>query len=257
MKKYLFSFVLLVALLISIFSILILISLGFTFLWFNGSSKLIVDHNGTEEYVLIQDAINDARDGDIIYVLNGVYCEHLYINKSIELKGADRDNTVIDGRSKLTGYITIVNITKHYVEGELVFQNTTTSLIGLYEKGNCIEIKADNVVVSNFTVQNSSEYGIYLNSSSECNLTHNNIINCHIGLNIEQEYDNSIDQSNLINGNPIYYAYNIHGTPSNPIIIENRSFGSIFLANCSYLVVQNTTVEKDGICLVNSCDILT
>ena len=38
-----------------------------------------------DEYPTIQDAIDNAKEGDIIYVNSGTYYENLYISSNIEL----------------------------------------------------------------------------------------------------------------------------------------------------------------------------
>ena len=48
----------------------------------NTNNVLYVGGNGPNNYTKIQDAINDAKDGYIIYVYPGYYNENIVINKS-------------------------------------------------------------------------------------------------------------------------------------------------------------------------------
>ena len=51
--------------------------------------------------IRIQDAVNDASNGDTIYVYNGsspYYEITIMIEKSINLLGEDRNSTIIDGK---------------------------------------------------------------------------------------------------------------------------------------------------------------
>jgi parallel beta-helix repeat protein len=61
-------------------------------------NTLYVDDSGGADYVRIQDAINDASDGDTVFVYSGTYFENLVVDKSINLIGEDKNTTVIDGR---------------------------------------------------------------------------------------------------------------------------------------------------------------
>jgi len=60
---------------------------------------IYVDDDGTADYTKIQDAIDNASDFDTIFVFSGTYYETLIINKSINLLGEDRENTIIDGKN--------------------------------------------------------------------------------------------------------------------------------------------------------------
>jgi len=88
------------------------------------NQKIIyVDDDGGANYTLIQDAINNSSDGDTVYVYNGIYYEHIIVNKSIILQGEDKNTTIIDGN----------------------------------HIGNVIEITADLVTIKGFTIKNCGE----------------------------------------------------------------------------------------------------
>lgn len=55
-------------------------------------SVIIVDDDRNADYKKIQDAINNASEGDTIYVRSGTYNENIAINKSINLIGEKRKN---------------------------------------------------------------------------------------------------------------------------------------------------------------------
>ena len=63
---------------------------------------LYVGGDGPNNYTSIQAAINDAEDGDIIFVYSGRYYEDIYIWKNISLIGENRNTTIIElGRGVL------------------------------------------------------------------------------------------------------------------------------------------------------------
>jgi len=96
---------------------------------------LYVGGSGPNNYTKIQDAIDNASNGDTVFVYNGTYNEGLNVNKSIDLIGEDKNTTIIKGSNW----------------GLVVF------------------ISADYVIFSNFTIQNQNPYysssGIMLNSN--------------------------------------------------------------------------------------------
>lgn len=61
---------------------------------FNGR-LIIVDSNGTGHYTTIQDAVNAANDGDIVYIHSGWYEESVVYTKQIALIGQDKESTVL------------------------------------------------------------------------------------------------------------------------------------------------------------------
>ena len=63
---------------------------------FDGNT-LYVGGNGPGNYTKIQDAINNASEGDTVFVYSGIYYENIELNKSIILEGEDKNITIVDG----------------------------------------------------------------------------------------------------------------------------------------------------------------
>jgi len=74
-----------------------------------------------DDYPTIQEAINAANPGDTIFVRAGTYYENVVVNKSVLLVGENKELTLIDGD-------------------------------GI---GNVVSVIASNVIIHNFTIQNS------------------------------------------------------------------------------------------------------
>jgi len=110
-------------------------------------NTLYVGGSGPGNYTKIQDAINDATDGDTVFVYDdsSPYLELLYINLSIFLIGENRETTIIDGGNNPP-------------------------------PNGIINVRANDVCIRGFTVQNSGYKGIFLNRSSYDIIT-NNIVN--------------------------------------------------------------------------------
>lgn len=118
------------------------------------NNVLEVNQNGNYNYTSIQEAINDAKEGDIVYVYNGTYYENIVIDKPINLVGEDKENTIIDGQ----------------------------------EKTDVIKIISDHVNITGFTIKNA---GFYLyNNGIDIDSSHNTIANniiqrCRCGIALE------------------------------------------------------------------------
>jgi len=126
--------------------------------------------NGTQEYPFqhIPDAIDsdNTSDGDIIYVYNGTYYENVIINKSINLVGENKENTIADGN----GGEFVFNITADYVNiSDFTIQNGSLG-IKIFNTSN-------NIITDNIVKENSN-YGISVyNWSNGSIIYHNNFIN--------------------------------------------------------------------------------
>ena len=102
--------------------------------------NLYVGGNGPKNYTKIQDAINNASNGDTIFVYDDsspYYEFNILISKSINLIGEDRNTTIIDS------------------EGEDIFL-----------------IRANNVSLHGFNIQNA-RYGLRLESSLNSSISYN------------------------------------------------------------------------------------
>ena len=105
---------------------------------------LYVGGSGPGNYTKIQDAVNNASNGDTVYVYDdsSPYYENLIINKSINLIGENKINTVILGE-----------------------QNDVT-----------IQIISDKVNVSGFNINNPGWRAIGISISSDFNIINDNNI---------------------------------------------------------------------------------
>ncbi len=61
-----------------------------------------------DDYSSIQEAINNAIEGNTIFIKKGTYVENPVVNKSVSLIGEDRDSTVIDVTAGLKVQVTML-----------------------------------------------------------------------------------------------------------------------------------------------------
>jgi parallel beta-helix repeat protein len=188
-----------------------------------------------DDYPTIQEAINNANEGDTIFVRNGTYYEHVVVNKTVSLIGENKFNTLIDGNGT----------------------------------GNVVTIKADGVAITGFTIENSdiicnatAGYGIdvgYVNGIwyGACNwlISRNIIVNNGIGIRCHRFHKNGTISENIIKNNRLDGV--ILGRPSIYCCILNNAFinNDILLCeglNCS--IIGNSISNSDYGILMSGCD---
>ncbi len=160
-----------------------------------GSGKtLYVGGSGPSNYTTIQSAIYDAVDGDTVFVYDdsSPYYEYIIIDKSLNLLGENMDTTIID-----------MNISN-----------------------DVINIIADDVIISGFTVQNSGTQSVSsININSNSNIIKENLISCSFGDGIIITNANNIAiENNIIKDN---YYQGIRISDSNDIRIKRNDIYSI------------------------------
>lgn len=130
---------------------------------------IYVDDNNTEgpwdgsknhPYNHIQDAVDNAKDGETVYVFNGVYNESVVVNKTLTLMGQNRTETIVDGMNLETVFC---------VTGErVVVKNFTIRNSGGYKGDSAIKINTDHNIVANCIIYRART-GVYINKTG-CNL---------------------------------------------------------------------------------------
>ncbi|UCG69471.1 MAG: right-handed parallel beta-helix repeat-containing protein [Thermoplasmata archaeon] len=176
---------------------------------------LYVGGGGPSNYTVIQWAIENASDGDTVFVYSGTYFENVIIDRTITLMGEDMNTTIIDGGNVGIG-VQISSLT--YVN------------------------------VSGFTIQNSATSGIYITSSSYCRITNNKISNNNgDGIFLFWFSDYNTIEDNIIKNNPNDAIELNQNCDSNSIvnnIIEEQGYYGVLLSNTnSYNNIKNNEIN--------------
>jgi len=172
----------------------------------------------SDNYPTIQGAINNAKEGDTVFVRNGTYFERVVIDKSLSLVGENKYETILDGG------------------------RTETIVI----------VTANNVVISNITVQNG-EFGVWLRGSR------NNILADNVFTNNSEGIHLWGSSSNVLTGNVAsnnWAGIHLLGSSSNVLtgnVASNNWYGTYLDDSSLNTLVDNVVFSNnDGVRLYHS-----
>jgi nitrous oxidase accessory protein len=193
-----------------------------------------VGGSGPGNYSRIQDAIDNASDGDTVFVYNGTYYEVLVVNKTFSLIGEDRDTTIIDG-----GWgINVVDVSSDGVSiSGFTIRNGVFAI--------CLVTSSDNTIMDN-TASNSG-YGISLQSSSNNTVTGNNVnSNSDWGIVLDTSSNNTVT-GNIVSNNNVGIL--LIDSSNNTIIgntaNSNNDYGIILGISNNNIITGNTASNTD------------
>lgn len=224
------------------------------------TNTIYVDDDGGADYRKIQDAIDNATDGDTIFVYKGIYRENLNLNKAVILEGEDKNDTVIDGRN--TGIVIGVIVDSVSISN---FKIQNSGEIGSPEYNSAIKLHSShNKIYENIITNNN--IGIFLKSSSN-NMIHNNIIldNLDEAFRIEDSSNNVISENHIFNNDAgMFIDSTPHGfnpISSNNTIIKNNISNNrlgILIRSTSHCNITNNIIQgnNDAISVQDSSNII-
>ena len=210
----------------------------------NGNT-LYVGGTGEGNYTTIQSAINNANKGDTVFVYDdsSPYNENLKVDKSITLKGENRETTVINGSSNEI----VVNISSDRVTlSGFTIQNYGndsfyTFLIIIQSDYNLI---SGNIITGNNWREDVIAYGIRSEIGRNNNISGNIIRECHSGIELVWYSNNISIIGNTFTENT--FSISITGFSINGIIslnsISNSTFGIITLNCFNYKITKNNFI---------------
>ena len=226
---------------------------------------LYVGGSGSNNYTKIQDAIDNASDGDTVFVYKGTYIGFIVANKAITLLGEDKNTTCIIGYFAYTITLSADGVTvsgftirNNASRGEgvridscynTVINNiidTPRDRIRLFGDNNTF---CDNIINNTYlylcgdsnTITdnsfNNSYYGIYLINCCDNIISHNSFAGSGLFISDESVGDNIVT-NNYVNGKPLIYLEN-----ESDIILDGGA-GQIILINCSNITAQNQDLSN-------------
>jgi len=205
----------------------------------------------------IQAAIDEADDGDTIYIYPGIYQENLHIDKSIHLIGQERDTTIIDGSysgdviTVAAEDVTIQELTIQHSgtsgrDAGIELQGDNASILDIIIRENTIGLFAfvsnHHTMVNNLVTTNK-DYGIHLYESTGSLLSENTITANRWGILCIYGIGNHISD-NLIDANTITGIWLLRGSGDNTICnntISHHGKHGILL----YLFCNDNTISQN------------
>jgi parallel beta-helix repeat protein len=187
------------------------------------SNILYVGGSGSGNYTKIQDAIDDALDGDTIFVYDesSPYNENIVVDKSINLIGENKDTTIIDGNE--------INDTVGLFADGIYLQEFTLQHSKDIEKElmDILYVNSNDNTISNiifFCKPFRREAAVSLRNSSR-NLISQNVIknNYFRGIELYDSHFNEIS-GNIIIGISWRRGIGIHVSDSSNNIIKRNEF---------------------------------
>ena len=237
--------------------------------------KMVIAKIGNRGY--IQDLIDNASDGDTIYIPSGIYYESIIINKSISLVGEDKETTIIDGCGgcnvigilftdwvNISGF-TIKNATEYISPCvvSIIDCNHTTIMDNIISYGgDGILLSGINNTITGNNISSNFNWGIALDDvhSSPCInniISGNNISNNWGGILLDPS-DNIITGNNITNNNwegiSLFFSSGNIITGNN-INLNNGSGIELYSSSNNNITSNNISLNnKKGIHLEDSND---
>ena len=239
-------------------------------IFYESSRQILLVSGDSKNYKTIQQAIDNAKEGDIIRVKTGIYNETINVRKRVILEGENRINTILNPISEKNKYAIWLG-----AQGIIIRNFSITNRApGLYTTG--IRISDSDIIVqdcnifdtqvgiviwsSNNFIRNCSFWGcgdegiaLIGNSNLKCN--NNKISNCIFSDNcdgIELQYSTNNEISDCIIFENSHTGIDVIRSSNNNFILnceiyKNKVHG-IYLGSSSKNHIINCSISenKDG-----------
>lgn len=238
------------------------------------SSILYVDDDGPADFASIQAAVDAASPGATIIVRNGTYTENVDVDRAVTIlseSGPEYTEVRAVNPKDSVFFVTAdsVNISGFSVRGasELVSPYSySTGGIWLYGVRDCNI--SENVLSNNYcglyvifsencTMERnraeSNDYGIYISSSEGNTLRNNSMENNSYNFAFPRaSTEQDIDESNAVEGKPIYYFAN----ESNLVLDYGSNAGTVYCINCQNMTIRDLNLSGNnyGLYFYNTVD---
>jgi len=181
------------------------------------ASTVTVDDSGGANYTTIQEAVNNANNGDTILIYSGTYTENVIVNKwvTIRSKSGNPDDTIVQAADPRDH---IFNVTK------------------------------DNVTIGGFKITGANYFpsaGIYINGVNDIIISDNKLSNNEIGIDLHGSNHNMLN-NNIASDNKM--GIRLSNSNSNDLV-NNDAFNEhvgIYLWGSSNNILSNNNASLNG-----------
>ncbi|MCW4035435.1 MAG: right-handed parallel beta-helix repeat-containing protein, partial [Candidatus Bathyarchaeota archaeon] len=205
------------------------------------------------DYSNIQDAINNAANGDTIKVKEGVYYGKIEVNKELTIIGENKHTTIIDGNEQ--GPVILITQNKVTVK-DLTIRNGMDSFFNYFFKAHTgiHLLHVNHCEVSNNILDNNG-FGVWLFGSSDNKISHNELVNNRESMLVQSESHNNIISNNKITSSNMGIKvdkYSDHNTIQDNKIQTSRQQNSdgsdtgILLRRSSENIVVDNTIKNSA-----------
>jgi parallel beta-helix repeat protein len=242
----------------------------------NIKQSITVSKNGDGDYTTIQEAIDNAPEGSIIFVKKGSYSEIINIKKELKLIGEDKANTLINPISKKNKYAILLGapgiIIKNFsitngapglytTDIRITASKTEIHNCNIYDTPVGIASWSSDGIIDNCKFWGCEDEGIALigNGLSSCN--RNKITNCIFfencdGIELQYSSNNIISDcefyENTHTGIDAIASSNNNNTISNCKIYNNEVHGIYLSASSDNKIIDCSIFKNnDGNIIMN------
>ena len=200
-----------------------------------------------DDYPTIQEAINNAKEGDTIFVRIGIYNENIAIEKPINLIGEKKNKTIIDGQGK--GNTITLTCERITINGFTITNGSQKNVpkIKSWDSAGIRLNASNNTIISNIITNNN--LGIFGTQITNITICNNDFLNDGINfypydtcLNrppLMKKHYKHVIKNNTVNGKPLLYYIDKENFE-----ISNLNIGQLIAVNCSNMKLKNVKINN-------------